>query len=287
MLAERISGILGSKLGGDVVSALPIGGGDVNDAYRIELEGARIVFAKTHPDPPDDFFTTEAHSLAWLREANAVGIPRTLAYSDGEPAFLALQWIEQGQPSADADADFGRSLALLHRAGAPTFGREDKRTTGSRRLPNQPCDTWPDFFVTQRLEPLIKLAADADALPGKALRDIERVADRIDILAGPREPAARLHGDLWGGNRMVDLEGRSWLIDPAAHGGHREYDLAMMRLFGGFGESCFSAYDELFPVMDGWTKRLPLHQLPPLIVHAIKFGGHYVGRVEQALLQLR
>ena len=113
------------------------------------------------------------------------------------------------------------------------------------------------------------------------------MVDRIDILVGPREPAARLHGDLWAGNRIVDLEGRSWLIDPASHGGHREFDLAMMRLFGGFGESAFAAYDEIFPLVDGWTKRLPLHQLAPLMVHAIKFGGHYVGRIEQALLQLR
>lgn len=283
MLAERISGTLGSK----VISSRPISGGDVSKAYRIVLEGNHLLFAKTHDSPPEDFFSTEADSLNWLREANAVSIPRTVAYSDREPAFLALQWIETGEAFPETDADFGRSLALLHRSGAPSFGREDKKTTGSRGLPNQPCDSWAEFYVTQRLEPLTKLATDSESLSPKVLREIERVTDRIDILAGGREPAARLHGDLWGGNRLIDIEGRNWLIDPAAHGGHREFDLAMMRLFGGFGESCFAAYDEIFPVMDGWTKRLPLHQLAPLMVHAIKFGGHYIGRVEQALVQLR
>lgn len=283
MLAERLSGILGRQ----VISVRRLRGGDVAHSYRVVLEGDRLLFAKTHPSPPDGFFTTEALSLSWLRQAGAVAVPRTVAYSDEEPAFLALEWIEEGGPTPETDAELGRALALLHRAAAPSFGREDERTTGSRGLPNQPCDTWAEFYVTQRLEPLMRLAWEAEALPEKSLREIDRVADRIDILAGPREPAARLHGDLWGGNRLIDTEGRSWLIDPAAHGGHRESDLAMMRLFGGFGESCFAAYDERFPLMDGWTKRLPLHQLPPLIVHAIKFGGHYVGRVEQALLQLR
>lgn len=284
MLAERIAGLVGGQL----VSARPVIGGDVSSAFRVELED-RVLFAKTHPDPPEDFFATEASSLAWLRRAEAVPIPKTIAYAyaDGEPAFLVLEWIEPGELLPDSDAHFGRALAQLHSAGAPSFGREDKRTTGSRALPNQPCDTWSEFYRTQRLEPLITLAADAGALDRSTLRDIERIVDRIDILAGPREPAARLHGDLWSGNRIVDAEGRSWLIDPAAHGGHREFDLAMMRLFGGFSESAFAAYDEVFPLMDGWTKRLPLHQLAPLMVHAIKFGGHYVGRVEQAILQLR
>ncbi|HAS10233.1 MAG TPA: fructosamine kinase, partial [Acidimicrobiaceae bacterium] len=100
------------------------------------------------------------------------------------------------------------------------------------------------------------------------------------------EPPARLHGDLWAGNRLVDRDGRSWLIDPAAHGGHREFDLAMMRLFGGFGAACFAAYDDVHPLADGWEARVPLHQLAPLVVHAIKFGGGYVAGTERALAQL-
>ena len=282
MLAERIADLVGEPL----IAARPVFGGDVSTAFRVEL-ASKVLFVKTHPDPPDDFFSTEASSLAWLRKADAVRIPETIAYADSEPAFLALQWIEPGDPSPGGDAEFGRALAHLHGAGAPSFGRDDKRTTGSRALPNQPCDTWPEFYATQRLEPLMALAVDGGALARSTIRSIERIVDRIEILAGPREPAARLHGDLWSGNRIVDAHGTSWLIDPASYGGHREFDLAMMRLFGGFSESAFAAYDEVFPLVDGWTKRLPLLQLAPLMVHAIKFGGHYVGRVEQAILQLR
>ena len=149
------------------------------------------------------------------------------------------------------------------------------------------CRTWGEFFASQRLLPLAKMASDAHALPKKAVAGIERVASRIDILVGPKEPPARLHGDLWAGNHLVDAEGQSWLIDPKAFGGDREFDLATMRLFGGFSDACFDAYDELFPLADGWARRLPLYQLAPLIAQAIKAQGHYVGRVEQALLQLR
>jgi fructosamine-3-kinase len=284
MLRRRLAEVLGTE----VVSARPVGGGDVSRSYRVELADTRVLFAKTHESPPEGgFYTTEALGLDWLRQVNALSIPQTLACSDEPPAFLALQWIDQADPLPGSDADLGRALALLHSAGAPTFGRPDGRSTGTLRLPNQPCRTFAEFYVTQRLEPLRRLAGQLEALPPKTLKDIDRIIDRIEILAGPREPAARLHGDLWGGNRIVDREGRNWLIDPAAHGGHREHDLAMMRLFGGFSAEAFEAYDELFPLMDGWTKRLPLHQLPPLVVHAVKFGGHYVGRVEQALLQLR
>ncbi len=275
-------------MGIEVVAARPLAGGDVSQSYRIELADSRVVFAKTHAAPPEGgFYTTEALGLDWLRQVGSLAVPQVLAATDAAPAILVLQWIDTGELLPGSDADLGRALAQLHAAGAPAFGREDGRPTGSLRLPNQPCRTWAEFYVTQRLEPLRRLAAQHQALPPELLASIDRVIDRIEILAGPREPAARLHGDLWNGNRLVDREGRNWLIDPAAHGGHREHDLALMRLFGGFGPEAFEAYDDRFPLVDGWTKRLPLHQLSPLIVHAIKFGGHYVGRVEQALLQLR
>lgn len=283
-----LRGRLSEVLGIEVVAARPLAGGDVSQSYRIELADSRVVFAKTHAAPPEGgFYTTEALGLDWLRQVGSLAVPQVLAATDAAPAILVLQWIDTGELLPGSDADLGRALAQLHAAGAPAFGREDGRPTGSLRLPNQPCRTWAEFYVTQRLEPLRRLAARHQALPPELLASIDRVIDRIEILAGPREPAARLHGDLWNGNRLVDREGRNWLIDPAAHGGHREHDLAMMRLFGGFGPEAFEAYDDRFPLVDGWTKRLPLHQLSPLIVHAIKFGGHYVGRVEQALLQLR
>lgn len=255
-------------------------GGDVADSFRVTLESGRVVFAKTHANPPPHFFSTEANGLRWLRETNTLPVPEVLAVSDNPP-FLVLEWIdERGGDPAD-EAAFGRSLAALHQAGANAFGREDRRTTGSRGLPNDPYDTWVEFFATQRLEPIARLLSD-DGLAGR----LRAVATRLDTLAGPPEPPARLHGDLWAGNRVVDAQGKSWLIDPACFGGHREFDLAMMRLFGGFGAAAFAAYAEVTPLADGWEERVALHQLAPLAIHAIKFGGGYVGALDRALASL-
>jgi fructosamine-3-kinase len=277
-IADAVAAVVGSG----VRSMRRVGGGDVAESYRVDLDDGRRVFAKTHHDPPPEFFTTEAWGLRWLRDARAVAVPDVIAVGD-EPPLLVLEWIEEGHPTATTEAELGRALAEMHFAGAPSFGREDRRTTGSRRLPNDPCDTWIEFYATRRLLPLARMAADAHALPADAVGRLEAVAGSLAELGGPPEPAARLHGDLWAGNRVVDMAGRSWLIDPAAHGGHREFDLAMMHLFGGFGPDCFAAYAETFPLADGWQDRVPLHQLAPLTVHAIKFGGTYVAATERAL----
>jgi fructosamine-3-kinase len=280
---------VGAALGSPVTATASVHGGDVAVAFRVDLADGRRVFAKTHAAPPPGFFTTEAAGLRWLREARALEVPEVLGVSDGDegdrtPAHLVLEWIDVGAPVATTEADLGRALALLHRAGAPAFGREDRRTTGSRGLPNEPCTTWATFYATQRMAPLARLARSSDALPAAAIAGLERLdADRLAAVGGPAEPPARLHGDLWAGNRLVDQAGRSWLIDPAAHGGHREFDLAMMRLFGGFGGQCFAAYDEVHPLTAGWRERVALHQIAPLVVHAIKFGGGYVAAASAAI----
>ena len=289
--ADALSAVVGRALGADVRRAAVVRGGDVAQAFRLELDDGRAVFAKTHPSPPAGFFTTEATGLRWLSAPAVVAVPEVLAVSDGEgadPPFLVLGWIEQGRPSPTTEDDLGRALAALHRDAPERFGREDRRSTGSRGLPNEPCDTWSEFFATQRLLPLARLARDGGALPARAVRALERLdPDRLREIGGPAEPPARLHGDLWAGNRLVDVLGRSWLIDPAAHGGHREFDLAMMRLFGGFGAACFAAYEAVHPLADGWQERVPLHQIAPLVVHAVKFGGGYVSSANDAIARYR
>ena len=292
MTAHDLTAAVASAIGVDVAAAARLSGGDVAESYRIDLADGRTVFAKTHLAPPPGFFGTEAAGLAWLREPGAVLVPAVLAASDGDaggPPLLVLEWVEEDRhrrPRPGGEADFGRALAELHRAGAPSFGREDRRTTGSRGLPNDPCDTWVEFYATRRLIPLDRLARESGVLSPAAHADLGRVVERLAELGGPPEPPARLHGDLWAGNRLVDRDGRSWLIDPAAHGGHREFDLAMMRLFGGFGDECLAAYDDVHPLADGWPDRVALHQLAPLLVHCIKFGGSYVPATERALTRV-
>jgi fructosamine-3-kinase len=289
---EQLRSAIALALDTDVIDARPVAGGDVARSYRIGLANGRVVFAKTHNDPPPGFFLTEAASLRWLRETG-VAVPEVLAVSDGSgpdaagpTALLVLEWIDEDRGASSDEDVFGRALARMHRAGAPSFGREDCRPTGSRSLPNDPTHNWAEFYADRRLRPLVRLARDANAVDGRVLSDIERIADDLASIGGPEESAARLHGDLWAGNRVVDRTGRSWLIDPAAHGGHREFDLAMMRLFGGFGPAVFTAYQDEFALADGWERRVPLHQLAPLLVHAVKFGGSYRSAVAAAVASI-
>ena len=132
-----------------------------------------------------------------------------------------------------------------------------------------------EFYAERRLRPLARRAAETGALSSAGVQAVEGVCERMAELAGPPEPPARLHGDLWAGNVMGDAEGRPWLIDPSAFGGHRELDLAMLRLFGGPSERMFGAYQEAHPLADGWRERVELYQLSPLLVHALLFGGSY------------
>ena len=286
---DRLRQAVETALGAAVRSSSVVRGGDVAQAFALDLTDGRRVFAKTHPNPPEGFFSTEATGLRWLAEAETpVGVPVVLAVSDGDattPPFLVLDWIEVGTAGPSTDDDLGQGLARLHDATPSCFGREDRRTTGSRGLPNEPCSSWAEFYGTQRLLPLARLAHDGAAVSSAAIAGLERLAepDRLTRFGGADEPPARLHGDLWAGNRLVDRQGRSWLIDPAAHGGHREFDLAMMRLFGGFEDACFAAYGEAHPLAAGWRDRIALHQIAPLVVHAIKFGGGYVGAAEAAI----
>jgi fructosamine-3-kinase len=284
---------VGEALGSDVQRAVLLGGGDVARSYRVDLDDGRTVFAKAHADPPPGCFVTEASGLLWLRAADAVAVPEVLAVGDGGApdgdgpvAFLALEWVEEGRRGGD-DRELGVGLARLHQAGAPSFGREDRRPTGSRSLPNAPTATWAEFYRERRLVPLVRLARDGRAVDDRVLSEVEVLAGRLEGIGAADEPPARLHGDLWAGNRLVDRHGRNWLIDPAAHGGHREFDLAMMRLFGGFGAGAFAAYAEVSPLADGWEDRVPLHQLAPLLVHAIKFGGSYPAAVGRAVAAAR
>ncbi len=285
---DDLTRAVGDRLGAAVTSIRRVSGGDVAESFRFDLDDGRRVFAKTHLSAPPGFFPTEAAGLQWLAEAHAVRVPEVLAVNDDRaagPPFLVLDWIDFGSGSGDpgTEAEFGRALAELHRAGAPSFGREDRATTGSRRLPNDPCETWAGFYRTRRLLPLARLANDDGVLADATIGHLERVADRLEDLGGPDEPPARLHGDLWAGNRLIDQQGHSVLIDPAAHGGHREFDLAMMRLFGGFGDGAYASYDDTHPLAAGWPERVALHQIGPLVVHAIKFGGSYVDAATAAI----
>jgi fructosamine-3-kinase len=186
----------------DVRTAGRLGGGDVAESYRFELaDGRTCVFAKTHRDPPPHFFTTEANGLRWLRQPGVMPVPEVLAVSDGDdgsPPRLVLEWIEQARRvSPEGEAAFGRALARLHRAGSPCFGRADGRTTGSLGLPNDPCDTWVEFYGQRRLVSCSDWRTIGRRCRHPRISKLQLTIERLEEFGGSPEPPARLHGDLW------------------------------------------------------------------------------------------
>ncbi|MFC6019052.1 fructosamine kinase family protein [Plantactinospora solaniradicis] len=271
----------------------PVSGGDICTASRLTLDDGNSVFAKTWPekDPggvPENFFDTEAAGLRWLREADAVAVPEVIV---ALPELLALEWVEPGPATPEAARRFGADLAALHRAGAPAFGADWPGFIGALPQDNTPSDgPWPGWFARRRLAPFLRRSVDGGALSGAEVALVERVIDRIDEYGGA-EPPARIHGDLWPGNVLWGADGRAWLVDPAAHGGHRETDLAQLALFGGAPhlDLILAAYQEVWPLADGWRERLPVHQLHLLLVHTALFGAAYrdaVGTVARAALSV-
>jgi fructosamine-3-kinase len=247
-----------------------VGGGSINEGWDVELEDGRRAFVKTRADARPGEFAAEAAALAWLAEPGVVRVPEVLSVDD---EHLALQWIEPGSLSPAGEEDLGRGLARLHGAGGEV-PPNPVLWIGPLEFDLAPAP-WPEFYAERLLRPLLAHGA-VDRSP------VDRLCDRIAENAGPEEPLSRLHGDLWTGNVLADDAGRPWLIDPAAYLGHREVDLAMLRLFGGPSRRVLDAYQEVHPLADGHEDRVALYQLLPLVIHAVLFGGSYRGAAEDA-----
>ena len=294
----------------EVVSSAPVGGGDTCTAMRLTLADGTVLFAKERRFAPggserratavdrarsagwEVVLTSEASGLRWLDEAEAEGGAPVPEVVGSTAARLVLQWIEPGRPTAGAAERFGRQLARTHRCGAPSFGASWAGAIGPLPLDNRPMETgavhrWGSFYVGRRIAPFLRLAVDAGSIAESDRRSLELVIDRIAELSGPDEEPARVHGDLWSGNLVWGAEGRVWLVDPAAHGGHRETDLAMLALFGApHLDRILDAYNEEWPLARGHQDRVPLHQLHPLLVHAALFGPSYGARAGAAARRL-
>jgi fructosamine-3-kinase len=219
-------------------------------------------FVKTDPAP------LEAAGLRWLASAGA-RVPEIL---DEGPHRLVLQEIPRGTLTAAGEEELGHMLATMHAAGAPRFGTlpaPGRFFVGRCELDSPEGDDWNEYYVQHRCLPLahrVGLAAEVESV----------------VVDAPPESPARLHGDLWTGNVLADRDGRPWLIDPAAYGGHREMDLAMLDLFGRVPERTRAAYEEVAPLAEGWRDRVRLWQLFPLLVHAVLFGGGYREQARRA-----
>ena len=279
-LAERAEHLLGAA----VVSTAPVAGGDTCTSTRIRLSDGRSALMKTRAHAPPGFFEAEARGLGWLAEPGAIPVADVLGV---QADCLILSWVEPARPTPEAAAELGRSLARLHAAAPDGFGAEEDGFIGTLPLPNKPAPTWPEFFAVRRILPYLRLCTDRGQIAGPDAEAVEGVVRRIVDLAGPDEPPARIHGDLWSGNVVWNSDRHAVLIDPAAYGGHRETDLAMLALFGMPQQArVIAAYDEECPLADGWEERQSLHQLFPLLVHAALFGGRYGGLAGDAARKL-
>jgi fructosamine-3-kinase len=225
----------------------------------------------------------EAAGLRWLGEHRDVPVPEVAA-SDDE--WVVMEYVPSESPSAGAAEEFGRGLAALHLRGAPAFGSPPPggpagAWMGLAPMRNEPCEDWPEFYATHRIEPYVRSCVDQDLFDAGDAALFSKVCDQLAELAGEPEPPARLHGDAWSGNVLWGRDDHVWLIDPAAHGGHRETDLAMLKMFGTpllgsiLGAYAEAAADAGAPLSDGWRDRVELHQLFPLLMHAAVFGGGY------------
>lgn len=270
--AARLERLLGTG----IRAARRVGGQHGVAHFRTLLADARTVFAKVsavaaEAGPAGPGFAAEAAGLSWLADAGAVAIPRVLGV-DAE--VLVLDWIDEAGGDQRAAFRFGHELARLHAAGADAFGAPWPGVIAGLPLPNEAGASWPEWYARARVLPYVRMARDSGALSAADARLVESAAAHAEQVAGPAEAPARIHGDCWSGN-VLWSGGRGWLVDPAAHGGHRETDLA---LFGApYLDLIMAAYQEAAPLADGWRARVPLHQLQPLLVHVCLFGAGYAG----------
>jgi fructosamine-3-kinase len=286
----------------------PVGGGMISQAARV-ISGRGAYLLKWGSQGLANFYSVEARGLELLAAAGALRVPAVLAYCDAPndehrmmndekqdlnpssfsahpPSFILLEWIE-APPQADQGAHFvalGRQLAALHRASAPAYGLDHDNYIGIMPQPNGWMESWAAFFRERRLRVQAELARRKGHLSGQRARRMERLLDRIDSwLGGHTPPPALLHGDLWGGNVLVGPDGAPALIDPAVSYGDREAELAYTALFGGFPAAFYHAYQEAWPLPEGWQERRDLYNLYHLVNHLNHFGERYGETVDAVL----
>ena len=272
MSAFEIKQYLSSFFTDEPTTIRPVSGGDIGRSYQLEAPTSKF-FIKHYPQIEGKrMASTEAGALNFLAQNTPFTIPKTLYPELLDQGIIAMQWMEEKEITAHDWQTFGRNLAKMHLVHGHSFGWKEDNFMGTQPQKNKPFSSWAAFYTQQRIYPLIsKLVERAPEFPHPSVEGIEqRIKDEY-----PEESPSLLHGDLWSGNKMMTQNGFS-LYDPAIYFGHREIDLAMTQLFGGFDPSFIDSYQEIYPLESGWRSRLPLTQLYPLLVHAVLFGGGYI-----------
>ena len=261
----------------------PVVGGDINAAAKLITSMGNFFVKWNDANKFPGMFQKEAKGLKKLKEAECIKIPEIIGADEAENySFLLLEFIEQGKTHNNFWSEFGTSLAKLHQNTHDYFGLDHDNYIGSLHQSNAQHDNWITFFIEERLQTQLRLAYDSNLLNKDVLKATERLFKVLNEIF-PKEPSALLHGDLWSGNFMIDFEGNPCLVDPAVYYGHREVDIAMTRLFGGFSNDFYSSYNNEWPMENNWEDRMDIYNLYPLLVHVNLCGGGYVSQVNSIL----
>lgn len=282
MASEKLQHIildLEAKLNLKIFNSTPLSGGDINDVFLTETDNGRLVVKINSATAFPGMFEAEKEGLKTLRNTNTITIPQVfLAGSYNNIAYLVLEYIPLGIEKENFWEDFGKKIAVLHQNTNENFGFNNSNYIGCLPQPNKWCTSASEFYVTQRLDPQFKMAS----VNGYSFKGLNPFYKKLEEII-PKESASLIHGDLWSGNFIVNNHGQACLIDPSASYSHREMDIAMMHLFGGFSEVLFNIYNEIFPLQGDWKKRLDIWQLYYLLVHLNLFGSSYYGSVDKIL----
>jgi fructosamine-3-kinase len=268
------------------VSSRPVFGGDINSAFQIEDTGGKKYFLKLNDAVRSPgMFEKEANGLSELKKGSSLYVPEVIRHGiSGNYQYLLMEWIEKGPQSVNFWKSFGSGLADMHKVPQPFFGFTENNYIGSLVQVNSPAERWSVFYAQSRILPAVKQLFERRDFSKSDLSAAENFCNRINEIF-PGEPPALLHGDLWSGNYMIAANGHAAIFDPAVYYGHREMDLGMTRLFGGFDLDFYRSYQAFYPLEKGWQDRLRYTQLYPLLVHSLLFGGHYIQSVKNVLRQ--
>ena len=280
-LREAVASVFGGEI--HIADRYPVYGGDINQSYRLSLSDGSTVFLKANTLKNLSFFEAEAKGLEALRSANAIGVPRALAIGTDEGeriSFLLMEYLDASPRISEYWETFGRELAALHRAdcrglteSSKPFGFASHNFIGATPQQNTPKENWITFFRECRLLPQIQMADGY--FDSKDRKQFTKLLDHLDSYLTEPEFPSLIHGDLWSGNAVCGPNGKAWILDPAAHVGHHEAELAMTELFGGFPASFYHAYRVVNPVDSGYRDRRDLYNLYHLLNHLNLFGGSY------------
>jgi protein-ribulosamine 3-kinase len=268
-----------NQLNQKISNATALSGGDINDVYQVETDKENIVVKINDLKRFPEMLEKEFRALAFLKSANKAIYPRPIAhFSDDESQYLAMEYVAQGSNSSKGQKLLGQYLADQHRCSNESFGWEEDNYIGSLPQINTTKSNWSDFYAENRILYQIKTAFDNGIINKEVLNKVERFCAKIEEIF-PTELPALLHGDLWGGNYFIDQNHQPLFYDPAVYYGHREIDIAMTRLFGGFSTEFYESYNESFPLEKGWENRIQYGQLYPNLVHLNLFGVGYLSSV--------